>query len=96
MTLGCCRASATTQNALRWVGRGAAGIALWWVGQAHLRPATASSPSTFLHPSTPPLLSQVWIVEDGTVERYDGDFEEYKEELIKEIAADMDEDEKAK
>ncbi|KAL6782065.1 hypothetical protein ACKKBF_B10535 [Auxenochlorella protothecoides x Auxenochlorella symbiontica] len=40
--------------------------------------------------------AEVWIVEDGTVERYDGDFEEYKEELIKEIAADMDEDEKAK
>ncbi|KAK2080085.1 hypothetical protein QBZ16_002481 [Prototheca wickerhamii] len=38
--------------------------------------------------------AEVWIVEDGTVERYDGDFEDYKTELIKEIAAEMDEDEK--
>lgn len=39
---------------------------------------------------------QVWIVEDGTVERYDGDFEDYKNELVKEIADEMDEDEKTK
>lgn len=38
--------------------------------------------------------AEVWIVEDGTVQRYDGDFEDYKDELIKEIAAEMDEDER--
>ena len=37
--------------------------------------------------------SEVWIVEDGEVEPYDGDFEDYKDELIKEIAAELDEDE---
>jgi ATP-binding cassette, subfamily F, member 1 len=38
--------------------------------------------------------AEVWIVEDGTVEVYDGDFDDYKSELIKEISAEMDEDEK--
>ncbi|GAB4823496.1 hypothetical protein N2152v2_010542 [Parachlorella kessleri] len=37
--------------------------------------------------------SEVWLVEDGTVERYDGDFNDYKGDLIKEIAAELDEDE---
>jgi ATP-binding cassette subfamily F protein 1 len=37
--------------------------------------------------------AQVWLVEDGTVERYDGDFNDYKTDLIKEIAAELDEDE---
>lgn len=36
--------------------------------------------------------SEVWLVEDGKVERYDGYFEDYREELIKEIAADLEED----
>lgn len=36
--------------------------------------------------------SEVWLVEDGRVERYDGYFEDYKDELIKEIAADLEED----
>lgn len=36
--------------------------------------------------------SEVWLVEDGQVQRYDGYFEEYKEELVKEISAEMDED----
>jgi ATP-binding cassette subfamily F protein 1 len=36
--------------------------------------------------------SEVWLVEDGQVERYDGYFEDYKEELIKEISAELDED----
>ncbi|CAL8461952.1 g1483 [Coccomyxa elongata] len=36
--------------------------------------------------------SEVWLVEDGKVQRYDGYFEEYKEELVKEISAEMDED----
>lgn len=37
--------------------------------------------------------SEVWLVEDGTVERYDGDFDDYKTDLIKEIADEMDQDE---
>ena len=31
-------------------------------------------------------------MEDGHVERYDGYFQDYKEELVKEISAEMDED----
>lgn len=38
--------------------------------------------------------AEVWIVENGMVEQYDGDFEDYKSELIKEIAAELDEDER--
>lgn len=38
--------------------------------------------------------SEVWIVEDGQVAEYDGYFEDYKEELIAEIAADLDEEER--
>jgi len=37
--------------------------------------------------------AEVWIVDNGKVEAYDGDFEDYKDELIAEIAAEMDEDE---
>ncbi len=33
----------------------------------------------------------MWIVEDGEVHAWDGDFEDYKNELIKEIAAELDE-----
>jgi len=36
--------------------------------------------------------SQVWIVDDGKITFYDGDFEDYREELIKEISAELDED----
>lgn len=35
--------------------------------------------------------STIWIVEDGTVRRFDGTFEEYKDELQKEIKAEVDE-----
>ncbi|XP_050383373.1 ABC transporter F family member 4-like [Argentina anserina] len=35
--------------------------------------------------------SQIWIVEDGTVEKFDRSFEEYKDELQKEIKAEVDE-----
>lgn len=35
--------------------------------------------------------SEVWVVEEGKVERYDGSFEEYRKELIKEIAKELDE-----
>lgn len=38
--------------------------------------------------------AEVWIVENGEVEEYDGDFADYKTELIKEISAELDEDEK--
>ncbi len=38
---------------------------------------------------------QVWIVDDGKITFYNGDFEDYKDELIKEIAAELDEDEEA-
>lgn len=36
-------------------------------------------------------MSTIWIVEDGTVRRFDGTFEEYKDELQKEIKAEVDE-----
>jgi len=35
--------------------------------------------------------SEVWIVDNGTVEYYKGDFEDYKQELLQEIIAEMDE-----
>ena len=38
--------------------------------------------------------AEVWIVENGEVEQYDGDFDDYKNELIKEIATELDEDER--
>ncbi|XP_073065275.1 ABC transporter F family member 4 [Primulina eburnea] len=34
--------------------------------------------------------SEIWVVENGTVEFFPGTFEEYKEELIKEIRAEVD------
>ena len=46
------------------------------------------------HPTAPPALaekSEVWIVEDGEVHPWDGDFEDYKDELVREIAAELDE-----
>lgn len=36
---------------------------------------------------------QVLIVEDGTIKKFPGDFEDYRNQLIKEIAAELDEDE---
>lgn len=39
--------------------------------------------------------AQVWLVEDGKVQEYPGYFEDYKDELMKEISAEMDEDEPA-
>lgn len=38
--------------------------------------------------------AEVWIVENGQVEEYDGDFKDYKNELIREISAELDEDER--
>ena len=37
--------------------------------------------------------AEVWIVEDGTLKKYQGSFEEYKDELMDEIIAEQDEDE---
>lgn len=34
--------------------------------------------------------SQIWVVENGTVETFPGSFEEYKEELQREIKAEVD------
>ncbi|XP_011071712.1 ABC transporter F family member 4-like [Sesamum indicum] len=34
--------------------------------------------------------SEIWVVENGTVEAFPGSFEDYKEELIKEIRAEVD------
>ncbi|KAK6152762.1 hypothetical protein DH2020_012401 [Rehmannia glutinosa] len=34
--------------------------------------------------------SEIWVVENGTVEFFPGSFEEYKEELVKEIRAEVD------
>ena len=36
--------------------------------------------------------SEVWIVDDGKITQYGGDFEDYKADLIKEIAAEIDEE----
>lgn len=44
-------------------------------------------------PGRPAEQSEVWIVEDGEVHPWDGDFEDYKDELIREIAAELDEQE---
>lgn len=35
--------------------------------------------------------SQIWVVEDGTVNFFPGTFEEYKEDLQREIKAEVDE-----
>ena len=37
--------------------------------------------------------SEVWIVDDGEIEFYSGDFEDYRDELIKEISAELEEEE---
>ncbi|XP_051117422.1 ABC transporter F family member 4 [Andrographis paniculata] len=34
--------------------------------------------------------SEIWVVENGTVETFPGSFEEYKDELVKEIRAEVD------
>lgn len=35
--------------------------------------------------------SEIWVVEDGTVEKFPGSFEDYKDDLVKEIRAEVDE-----
>ncbi|KAF6992017.1 hypothetical protein CFC21_009057 [Triticum aestivum] len=36
-------------------------------------------------------ISQIWVVEDGTVSKYDGSFEDYKDELMAEIKKEVEE-----
>lgn len=35
--------------------------------------------------------SEIWVVEEGTVRKFPGTFEEYKEDLMREIKAEVDE-----
>lgn len=37
----------------------------------------------------------MWIVDNGEITPYDGDFEDYRDELTREIAAELDEAEAA-
>ena len=37
--------------------------------------------------------SEVWVVDNGEVTRYDGYFEDYKQELMKEIQDELEDDE---
>jgi hypothetical protein len=57
-------------------------------------------PMTLAHTSAPPAhrrrvcddqeRSQIWVVNDGTVLKYDGTFQDYKEELTEEIKKEVD------
>ena len=38
--------------------------------------------------------AQVWVVDEGRIERYDGYFEDYRDDLHKEIAGELDEEER--
>ena len=38
--------------------------------------------------------AEVWLVENGGVEKFDGYFEDYRDSLLKEISAELEEDEK--
>lgn len=38
--------------------------------------------------------AEVWLVENGTVEKFDGYFEDYRDSLLKEISAELEEDER--
>ena len=35
-------------------------------------------------------MSEIWVVDDGVVTKFNGDFEDYRDELVKEIAAELD------
>lgn len=43
--------------------------------------------------SAPVCVLQVWIVDDGQITFYNGDFDDYRNELVREINAELDEDE---
>jgi ATP-binding cassette subfamily F protein 1 len=34
--------------------------------------------------------SEIWVVDDGVVTKFNGDFEDYRDQLVKEIAAELD------
>ena len=36
--------------------------------------------------------SEIWVVDEGEVKKFDGDFQEYRSQLVSEIAAELDED----
>ena len=38
--------------------------------------------------------AEVWLVDEGKVEKFDGYFEDYRDSLLKEISAELEEDEK--
>eukprot|EP00242_Pyramimonas_sp_CCMP2087_P008992 CAMPEP_0198199776 /NCGR_PEP_ID=MMETSP1445-20131203/2944_1 /TAXON_ID=36898 /ORGANISM="Pyramimonas sp., Strain CCMP2087" /LENGTH=747 /DNA_ID=CAMNT_0043869669 /DNA_START=107 /DNA_END=2350 /DNA_ORIENTATION=+ len=40
--------------------------------------------------------SELWIVDEGTVTKYESDFEDFREELVREIQAEHEEDDKEK
>ena len=42
----------------------------------------------------PAIVMQVWVVDDGRITNYNGYFEDYRDELHKEIAAELDEEER--
>ena len=35
--------------------------------------------------------SEIWVVDEGRVDKFNGDFEEYRRQLVAEIAAELDE-----
>ena len=34
--------------------------------------------------------SEIWVVDEGKVDKFNGDFEEYRKQLVAEIAAELD------
>lgn len=38
--------------------------------------------------------AEVWLVDEGKVEKFDGYFEDYRDSLLKEISAELEEDER--
>ena len=34
--------------------------------------------------------SEIWVVDEGMVVKFDGDFDEYRKQLVEEIAAELD------
>ena len=37
--------------------------------------------------------SEIWVVDEGRVDKFNGDFAEYRKQLVAEIAAELDDDE---
>ena len=36
--------------------------------------------------------SEIWVVDEGRVDKFAGDFEDYRNQLVKEISAELDDD----